>query len=77
MAGDGFARFTHSGRMFEVSRSLLACAIKQTDLNLLTGFQVQNPPGVATLAVLINNAAFEAALETRQQLHTMKILRQK
>ena len=70
-------RLPHSDRMFEVSRSLLASAVKQTDLNLLTDFRVQNPTGVPTLAILINNAAFETALEARQQLHIMRILRQR
>lgn len=52
------SRLSHNDRMFEISRSLLACSVKPTDINLLTDFRVQNPVSVPTLAVLINNAAF-------------------
>lgn len=51
-------RLSECDRMFEVSRSLLAGAVKPTELNLLSEFRIQNPQGVPTLALLINNAAF-------------------
>jgi hypothetical protein len=29
-------------RLFEAGRSLITCSVKQSDLNLLTGFRIEN-----------------------------------
>lgn len=44
-------------------------------MNLLTGFRLSNPAGIASLVLLINSEIFELAMENRQQLQVLRILR--